>query len=256
MPKFNLEDFQRNFYHFITDEETHSSILTGVTQTPRLNEAMELYRQGLVARLTEALGETYESIWMILGDELFFQICREYSQVYPSTVYNLTNYGNDFPHFIKKHKDLQDYFWLKSLAALELSVKKVFHQASPHSLSQENFLKLQEDPSLKLKFSLSHQFLSLEYEVIDIWEGLQDQGQDFELKKKERNNEETLFIYKSDNAVFVKKLSKEQGVILKKLISGISLIQTIDLHENICTEKNISIIFEFIGSSGIVTELY
>src|SRR5688572_29447575 len=40
--------------------------------------ALGVYQNGYPARLTEQLGETFEAVWWVLGDEDFLTVCRTY----------------------------------------------------------------------------------------------------------------------------------------------------------------------------------
>ena len=97
-----LEALQRRFVRsvtFLTDPELVRTVTGGGKLTAA--EAVEVYRGGYPARLTEALGETYEICWRVLGDEAFFAAAHDYIARAPSRTHNLSDYGADFPEFLE-----------------------------------------------------------------------------------------------------------------------------------------------------------
>ncbi|MFX5734457.1 DNA-binding domain-containing protein, partial [Acinetobacter baumannii] len=84
------------------------------------------YRRGYRARLTEALGETYEAVWRVLGDEEFFSATRSFIAEEPSRSYNLSDYGQRFPDFLSARYQ-QEAGFLGHLAHLEWAFKSCFH---------------------------------------------------------------------------------------------------------------------------------
>ena len=93
--------------------------------------AVEVYRNGYSARMSEALGETFEACWRALGDEDFLMACRIYARSVPSISHNLSDYGISFPAFLLK-RFAADAPFIGDLASLEWSFKELFH-AAPHA---------------------------------------------------------------------------------------------------------------------------
>jgi hypothetical protein len=58
--------------------------------------ALEVYRRGYRARLTEQLGETYPSVWRVVADDDFFELCRAYIAAHPSASYTCRITGASF----------------------------------------------------------------------------------------------------------------------------------------------------------------
>src|SRR6476619_4133535 len=90
----------QQFYNYIAG---HSEVPMGYIPGGHLSEkeAFEVYALGYKARLTESLGETYESIWKFAGDQIFFEVCEDYISRQSSISYNLNDYGFTFPDFLK-----------------------------------------------------------------------------------------------------------------------------------------------------------
>src|SRR5687768_3042109 len=97
-----MRDFQKSFSKYFENEkdilELEKSLVAGGRLS--LQEALGVYSNGYVARLTEALGEIFEGVWWVLGDSGFFEMCKRYIAATPSKSYNLSDYGDGFPAFL------------------------------------------------------------------------------------------------------------------------------------------------------------
>ncbi|MDO8494631.1 MAG: DNA-binding domain-containing protein [Deltaproteobacteria bacterium] len=135
-----LADFQKRFVRSVlrskSDPALAKTIRPGGT-LPGPAAVLKVHREGYFARLTEQLGETYEAVWSVLGDQKFFQLCREYIRKHPSIFYNLSDYGAEFPLFLEKQKEAKKFPFLPDLALFEWGFKEVFHGAEPLVFTSE-----------------------------------------------------------------------------------------------------------------------
>jgi hypothetical protein len=135
--------------------------------TLSLNEAFEVYREGHSARAVEALGEIYETLWMFLGDEDFFEIVEQYIETYPSKFQNLSHWGKDFPKFLEESEadtvivELARFCWIQN---------EVFHSASKE-------FDIQEVPNLK--FQAQFRILKSPVNLLPLWNAIRN-DEDFE----------------------------------------------------------------------------
>ena len=88
---------------------------------------LDIYQRDYHARLSEVLGSTFETLWMILGDEDFQRLCLDYIASHPSTFRNLINYGHQMPEFLHRHRFSLEFPFLAAVAKLELAFQRVFH---------------------------------------------------------------------------------------------------------------------------------
>ena len=108
------------------------------------NAAVGVYRTGHIVRLTEALGETFEAVWWVAGDEHYFQLAKEFLLAHPSASYNLSDFGISFPNFLDKRQPFSDLPFLADLARFEWLFKEVFHLPPHTGLTPEQF----QEPTL------------------------------------------------------------------------------------------------------------
>ena len=83
----NLKSFQSLFLNSVSNLD-QLDICRHIKPGGTLNveQAMSVYRNDYYARLSEALGEHYESIWFVVGDDEFSRLTRSYIDLYPSSV--------------------------------------------------------------------------------------------------------------------------------------------------------------------------
>ena len=102
--------------------------------------ALNIYKGGYPARLIDSLASTYEAIHKILGDELFFILCRRFISTHPSQSYNLSDYGSQLSIFLESETMLKEKFpFLPELANFEWHFQHTFH------LKPDPLISLPED---------------------------------------------------------------------------------------------------------------
>ena len=189
--------------------ERDASIMKGLSceaaGTLELQEAVEVYSAGYPARLFEALGETYETLWKVLGDEDFQSLCMAYIEKYPSQFRNLSDYGYEFSDYVREYfpedrvRDL-----LVDLAKFEWTFKECFHDKFEKSFE---FASLQSSNPAELQFQLLNSLstLSLRFSVHKLhgMEGDVDRFSDI-LNQPSSTN---LALIRSENGVITKEIS-------------------------------------------------
>jgi hypothetical protein len=96
--------------------------------TLSIEEALGVYRRGYFARLTESLGETYRSVWRVLGDESFFAVCGDFIEEFHSKSWNLSDFGPEFPGYLSRHPISAKFPFLSDLAHVGIAIRDVFHR--------------------------------------------------------------------------------------------------------------------------------
>ena len=97
--------------------------------TLSLEEVMQVYTHGRLARLTESLGEKYETVWRVLGDDDFLSLAERFVMQTPSRHWDINGYGEKFPEFIRNDPDLQTQPYLVEVAKLDQLMHELFHSA-------------------------------------------------------------------------------------------------------------------------------
>ena len=248
-----LERLQRRFVRSVTFL-ADPALVVAVTGGGKLTsaEAVDVYRGGYPARLTEALGETYETCWRVLGDEAFFAAARDFIARFPSRTHNLSDYGAEFPEFLESLPVAEDAPYLGDLARYAWTFKELFH-AKPHRVLDPAVLAAKARPEAVLRFGAAVRLLALRHRVYSIFR--RDLDDDTPIEESAWQGAERLILYKKEgNPIFVRELTAPEHAALTALAAGRPLAEALAGAEGLdagATEE----LFAFVSVSGIVTEV-
>jgi hypothetical protein len=247
-----LEALQRRFVRsvtFMADPDFIAAVTGGGTLSAA--EAVEVYRRGYPARLTEALGETYEACWRVLGDDAFFAAARDFIARAPSLTHNLSDYGAGFPEFLESRPDAEHAPFLGELARFEWAFKELFHAAPCPGLDAK-VLAARARPDSVLRLGGGVRLLSLRFRVQEIWR--RDRADDAPLKSSDWEGAERLILYKLEgNPIYVRALTAPEHAALTGLAAGRPLGDALAAAEGL-DAAGAQALFAFVAESRIVAE--
>lgn len=231
------------------------NVVTGIEKAPTtgfkaagslsVEGGFAVYQRGYIARLTETLGDTYESVWRVLGDDLFFETCREFISNNQSQSYNLSDYSVKFVDYMLSHPATGDFPFLPDLAHLGWLHKEVFHSAGDIGLAGEELMSQLSDNASNVKLVPNFEVLKSNYRLFDIWKALKDEAPLPDGWQTPQN----LAIYKMDNQVYLRDISKAETEFFENMKSGMDIL---DACERMAPQE-ITSLFEFLGSArGLV----
>jgi hypothetical protein len=259
MAKLTLSQFQHLFSQAsLRSEETpvDSGLLGEIIPGGSLSSdaALDVYRTGHIARLTEALGETFEAVWWVSGDENYFRLAKEFLLTHSSASYNLSDFGKSFPDFLAKTQPFPDLPFLADLARFEWVFKEVFHLPPHTSLTPDHFQQHPLSANLRLSFGPSVRLFQSSYSVYEMWK-LRGTIQS-SLPEATWNQPQYLLCYKQDQQVYIKHLNQPEYQILEFLLSGCgideALTETLQAHPDL-GEATVTNLFATLTQTGILT---
>jgi hypothetical protein len=214
-------------------------------------EAVEVYRSGYPARISEALGETFEACWRMLGDEAFLGACRVYARSTPSQSANLSDYGSSFPDFLLNRFKKEAPF-IGDLARLEWGFKELFHAKAHAGLTPVNLSVAVKKDSV-LVFGSAVRLLSFQRSVHGLWK--RDRSDNSPLRRSDWSGREQVLLYKSGGTpVFSRVIAAPGASALRSLLSGRPLDESLasakGMDETLSHE-----LFSFISGAGLITEV-
>jgi Putative DNA-binding domain len=246
-----LKALQRRFTRsvtFMADPALAASVTGGGELTPE--EAVDVYRGGYPARLTEALGETYETCWRVLGDEGFFAAARGFIARFPSRTHNLSDYGAEFPEFLDSLPVAADAPYLGDLARFAWTFKELFH-AKPHAALAPAVLAAKARPEAVLRLGGAVRLLSLRHRVYGIYR--RDPADDSPIKDEDWQGEQRLLLYKKEeNPIYVRELTAPEHAALSALAAGRPLADALAGAEGL-DAAGAGELFSFLSAAGLVT---
>ncbi len=213
-------------------------------------DAVAVYRGGYPARMSEALGETFEACWRVLGDEEFLEACKEYCRSVPSKSHNLSDYGFSFPKFLLNRFQAQAPF-IGDLAALEWSYKELFH-AAPHIALTAEQLSVAVKPNSVLVFGHAVKSLSFRFSVLNIWKRKRSDASP--LSRSDWDAPQDALLYKSgSNQVLSRILAAPEASVINSMLNGNSLENA--LASSTLDEAAARQFFSFISQAGLIVEV-
>lgn len=231
----------RLFYNFITGAEKAPPDGYKAAGSLSIEGGFAVYQRGYVARLTETLGDTYESVWRVLGDELFFETCRDFISANSSQSYNLSDYSVKFVDYMISHPATADFPFLPDLAHLGWLHKEVFHGADDIGLAGEELMsRLSEDAS-GIQLTGNFEVIKSNYRLFDIWKALQNEAALPEGWQASQN----IALYKMENQVYLREVSAAETEFFENLQSGMDVLDACEKMQ----PQEITSLFEFLGSA-------
>lgn len=215
--------------------------------------ALEVYRDDYVSRLSSVMADNYEGTHSLLGDSLFFAMCREYLDCYPSTSPDLGDYGKYLDKFLKNHSLGKEYPFLPELCRLDSEFLRLFHLPKQSSLDPEK-LKTHENLSMA-KFTLVEALYLQKsaYPIYKIWDLKNLSEKEREGVELDWSEPENICLFKSMDGIKVQFLTLEQVDVLEKIKLGLNLDSAL---ENSQMDPNeVQELFAFISTSGILVNI-
>lgn len=186
--------------------------------------ALEVYRTGYVARLTEQLGETYATVWRVLGDDGFFALCARYIAGHASTSYNLSDYGRGFAAFLEGSDEAADAPFLVELAGLELAFHDVFHAAAHTPVDTAALASLGCLDGVRFVFGSSVRVLSFERAVHTLFRHRNDEA----MPDVDIDVAEHVVLYKDGEEVLARTLDAASQCALAALARGAAIDEALE----------------------------
>ncbi len=258
MRELSLNNIQSSFSRMISEGQSETGFIEKIIPGGSLSneEAIAVYQQAYKARFTDVLGETFESVWWVLGDTQFFEVAHAYIYTHFENVYNLSEYGKKFPEFLSKNLLLKTYPFLADLANFEWTFKELFHEEDARGMNAEDLMGTALDGAIILRFKKACILFSSDYDVVSIWDHRKDQSK--EGLHIHWQNKINCMMYKYNKEIFIKKLEAFEFQLLTYLHLGNSLEASLELlYSNFpsITSENISNLFSFLSGALIIEKI-
>ena len=252
MGKLTLAQYQQQFSQAMYQgkpERLAPSLIAAITPGGLLSpgESLRVYSNGHIVRLTEALGETYEAVWWVSGDEDFFKLAKKFILTHPSQFYNLSFYGQEFATFLESECPFPDLPFLPDLARFEWVFKHTFHAPQHEPATAEAMQAIGRSSQVRFHLGPSVSVFSSSHAVYDIWK-LRGTPHE-ERPDLEWNREQHLLLYKKNFQIFVNELTAVELAFCQHLLDGSSMEDTVNaVAEEIpdLSQEQVSAVFQML----------
>lgn len=247
-----LESWQVHFFSYILGIE--QSFLNEVTPIAELSTkaSVDIYKRGYKARLIEGMGETFEAVWWVLGDEDYLKLAGEFVESIPSRSYDLSEYGQEFSEFLKTSPVIGEIPFVSELARFEWIFKELFHAANISRV--DSFLSLLgQNPDLKLRILPSIVLWKSDFSIYEIWK--RRSGDVSELNGIDIEMKDHILCRKIDDKVHMTYLEESELRLLEQFENPRSIDEAVTKYQGLYGElspESIQSLFSRIGSLGVL----
>ena len=174
----SLVERQRAFAAALLDPELPTPVgVVGPDGRPS-SRRFAVYRNNVVAGLTQTLKDAFPAVHRIVGAEFFQAMARAYVVVDPPRSPMLFDYGAGFPDFIDHLEPAKVLPYLSDVARIERAWTEAYHEAEALPIDLSAFAKIIPDwlPAISLLLHPSVRVVGSRFPVLTIWQMNVDGG--------------------------------------------------------------------------------
>jgi hypothetical protein len=137
-----------------------------------------IYRNNVLVGLLNALSMKFPVVRKLLWEDSFQRIAREYVTTEPPKSPVLLEYGESFPHFIRKSGPSAASEYVADVAALEAARVRAYHAADAKPMGRNALAALPPDQLAHMRLLLhpSVGLVKSRFPVVGIWEANRGNG--------------------------------------------------------------------------------
>ncbi len=186
-------------------------------------ERMAVYADAYVARMMEALGETYETVKHLLGQEAFVELTESYMEAHPSHSYNLNSVGEHMPEHLAGTRFVEKLPFLPDLARLERQIARSFHAFDGPVFEPGKLAGCSEEDwdRLHIDFQPSVAVVSSRWPVLDIWNERKTSLKDLKIDLENRSQD--VLVIRRGLDVHCELVNSLQAELIRSLQRGEAL---------------------------------
>ncbi|MEY4066532.1 MAG: hypothetical protein RIR26_2740 [Pseudomonadota bacterium] len=227
-PQNELKSLQREFMENLTQAASpvRSPLLSAMPKA-----RIRIYQHAYQLRLCEALLESFPVTHWILGDDQFEALSFEYYRAYPSTFFNISETGVNFPKFLAKLE--LEFPFLVDLATLEWARVVSLYSAYSSQRKITPLSQISPDvlPRCALSLTPSAQLVSLSWDVkplLDAFHSRED-GQPLEIDSPTFQETFLLVFSGTDHKIEVTPIAADAYRLLAAIQNGKTLEESLAL---------------------------
>lgn len=180
-----LLDLQNKFQSYLLDSNPEfKSFINGTLKVPAKTR-LAIYENAYRLRLIDALAANYPVLNKSLGCEQFNELGASYLKIYPSTYRSIRWFGDKLVLFLSENMPYSDMPYLAELAQFEWALSLAFDSSDSSVLQIDDVVAIKPDhwPNMRFSAHPSLHRLNLEWNVVQIWQSINQDQQPPELLK-------------------------------------------------------------------------
>lgn len=166
----SLRELETEFRRALLGEgETSPVLLAALNDDPFAEERLGVYRNNVLASLTQVLRDTFPVVCRLVDDRFFAYAAHEFVCWRPPTRPALSEYGAAFPEFLKNFPPCGELVYLPDVARLEWSLNEVATAPDEPVLSSDALAGVAREDAAELRVHLNAAYLESQFPVDRIW---------------------------------------------------------------------------------------
>jgi hypothetical protein len=131
----------------------------------------DVYRNNVVASLSDALATGFPVVARLLGPENFRALAVAYSRAHPPRTPLMMHMGGDLPGFLEGFAPLARHGYLPDIARLELALRESYHAADAAPVMPDAFATLDAAAlaGTRLRFAPAMRLVTSRWPIVQIW---------------------------------------------------------------------------------------
>jgi hypothetical protein len=184
----------------------------------RAEDRLFVYQNAYVARLVEIMGKDYDTTWTYLGDQLFYDLARQFIAAHPSKTPNARWFSHGFPDFLAGLDLATQNPAVAELCAIERALGDAFDAADQPALSRDSLAQIMDNTGARLTFHPSVALLRLATNSYDIFNALRaDQTPPDVIRLQD---ETWVLIWRKDLTCRHMQLQPDEGAVFEMAMQG------------------------------------
>ncbi|MBT3305364.1 MAG: hypothetical protein HN377_02675 [Alphaproteobacteria bacterium] len=216
-----LANAQERFVDFVINDGAAPIDITKSTSNATAETLLGIYHTGYRLCMLEALGDDYQALKNLLGDDKFETLGRAYIAQTPSKHYSIRWYGRGLAGFLTENSPWQDYPELSELASWEWALGEAADAADEESIDASAFGQIPPEgwSGLTFRFHPSLRRLNLNFSVPPFRQAVQDEVEDIPLPEKQ-DGPVAWSVWRQGTQVYFRSMAEGEDAVLDAARSG------------------------------------
>jgi hypothetical protein len=201
------------------------ALLDGHAADPLQADGVDVYRNNYFEGHRKALASTYPVVAQLVGEACFRTLAHDYAHGFPSRAGDLTQFGAEFPFFLRALYGNSEHEYLADVARFEWAYADALNAADATTLELHQLALALDADNLTFTFQPSTRLLRSPFPVLAIWQAHQGDDEDtVDLSA----GEDRLIIHRPQMQVEILRLDVAQYAFVQELYQGEPLAHALD----------------------------
>lgn len=185
------------------------------------SERYGIYRNAVIVSLIDALADTFRVTQLLVGEDFFRWMAREYVKQSPPQSPVLAHYGANFPEFISAFESTASLPYLADVSRLEYELLQAFHAEDVLPISTSDLSCLLDKPDklfdYTFEFNPATRLIYSQFPIFSIWQAHQADG---DFAKIDPNKSQSALIFRIDFNTRLFEVNNADANFISQLEAG------------------------------------